>query len=86
MSVTCTSHNLSQLEEITTELKKDSFMLDAFMNHELSVTEDQMPDDFNTWYSLLYDHVCYARQHISDLLTWEKAIRKEHDFNSDSND
>lgn len=89
MAVNCSSHNLAQLEDIKNELRKDGFALSKLLDHDFKFGEvlpftDYVPEDFDLWYGLLADRIDIINQHISDLCVFDKALRKEHDFNSDS--
>lgn len=81
MAVTCSSHNLCQLEDITTELKKDSFALAALSEYEIHPAE--LDDSFSAWNNLMFDRIQLTQQHIHDLVTWEKCLREGHDLNGD---
>ena len=83
MAKTCSSHNLSQLEELTSELRKDSLALETLIGFDFQDTS-KMPEHFNDWLGLLYDRVDFLRQHIQDVCTWENALRSETDFNGES--
>ena len=83
MSKSCSSHNLSQLEELTSELKKDGFALNTLIGFEFQETT-KMPEHFNEWVGLLYDRIDIINQHIQDVCTWENALRSETDFNGES--
>ena len=86
MSVNCTSHNLCELEELTTELRKCGFALNTLMDHDFKFDQilpftDYIPEDFDLWYGLLCDRISATQQVIHDLCVWEKALRKGSDFN-----
>ena len=83
MSKMCSSHNLSELEELTSELKKDSFALQTLMGVEFDEA-DSMPAHYNEWIGLLFDRIDILSQHIQDLTVWENALHSESEFNGDT--
>ena len=81
MSVTCTSHNLGELEYITTQLKKDAFALYQLFEYDPQLGK---ADNFEEWYALLSDRVDFLQLHVFDICDWEKCLRSGNEFVSDS--
>lgn len=76
MSVLCSSHNLSQLDELNTQLSVHLYAL-----HLLDNVDELSPPREEFWF-LLSSRISLLSQTVFDLRSWEKALREGRDFDA----
>ncbi len=75
MGVQCSSHNLAELENLTTALAVHVYALRLLDEVEVLTA----PGEY--WF-LLSDRISLLSQSVGDLRVWENALRGERDFNA----